>query len=81
MRPDEAVRQLLSTAPGEALCDACLAFACAISLTEMRAVTERLVNSDAALRRGSSCRSCRRTVPAISYGIVPGAPTSRVASS
>jgi hypothetical protein len=35
----ETARRLLSSAPGEALCDACLAFACGSSLIEMRAVT------------------------------------------
>jgi hypothetical protein len=63
----ETVRRLLADAPGEELCDACLAFACARSLTEMRVVTEALVRSDSAFHRGSSCASCRRTVPKTVY--------------
>jgi hypothetical protein len=63
----ETVRRLLSSAPAEPLCDACLAFACATSFIEMRAVTETLLESDRAFDRGSSCAACRRTVPTLFY--------------
>jgi hypothetical protein len=36
------VRRLLSLAPGEPLCDACLAFACGSTLTDVRVATEAL---------------------------------------
>jgi hypothetical protein len=63
------VRRLLSRAAGEPLCDSCLAFACASNLTDMRAATDALVKSDPAFHRGSSCRSCGRTVPTIFYRV------------
>ena len=59
------VRRLLSDSPGEALCDACLAFACGTSLAEMREVTRALALEDAAIQRAATCASCRRTVAAI----------------
>jgi len=62
-----AVRRLLSSAPAEALCDACLALACAVSLIDMRAVTEQLTEADSSFHRGSSCTRCRRSVPTIVY--------------
>ena len=63
----DVVRRLLSSASAEPLCDACLAFACATSLMEMRAATEDLVTSDPSFHRGGSCGSCRRTVQATFY--------------
>jgi hypothetical protein len=42
MSTADDVRRLLSRAPGEPLCDACLALACASSLDDMCAVTETL---------------------------------------
>jgi hypothetical protein len=65
-----AVQRLLSSVTADALCDACLAAACATRLTEMRAATRTLVDSDPAFHRGSSCASCRRTVPTIFYRVV-----------
>ena len=61
------LRGLLRSAPYEAVCDACLAFACAVSLTEMRALTEALLQIDAQFQRAATCASCRRTVPSILY--------------
>jgi len=61
------LRSLLQSAPGEALCDACLAFACATSLVEMREMTEVLLQTEPQFQRVSSCASCRRIVPAIIY--------------
>jgi len=62
-----AVRHLLESAPGEALCDACLAFACAVSLVEMRAFTKVVLQIDPQFQRASTCVGCGRTVPAIFY--------------
>ena len=62
----EIARRLLMDAAGEALCDSCLAFACSVSLTEMREVTKELVSS-VSFQSSERCASCRRTVPAIMY--------------
>ena len=66
MTTAETVRRLLLDAGGEALCDACLAFACAVSLAEMREVTQGLLN-DISFGRRDRCISCRRPVPAMVY--------------
>ena len=58
--PAQIVRQLLTDSPGEALCDACLAFACGTSLTEMRQITRVLATGDSTIRRGATCASCGR---------------------
>jgi hypothetical protein len=42
-RAAEIVGRLLADSPGEALCDSCLAFACDMSLPEMREITRALV--------------------------------------
>jgi hypothetical protein len=62
----ETVRRLLVDAAGEALCDACLAFACAVSLAEMRRATEELLTG-ASFDSRDRCVSCRRTVPALAF--------------
>jgi hypothetical protein len=62
----ETVRGLLIDGIGDALCDACLAFACSASLVEMQRVTESLLTT-AGFQRGDRCVGCRRTVPAITY--------------
>ena len=81
MTTAETARRLLMDAAGEALCDSCLAFACSVSLTEMREVSEQLLNTPS-FQRGDRCTSCRRTVPTIMYSakcshcsraVVPGA--------
>lgn len=61
----ETVRRLLVDAAGEALCDACLAFACSVSLDEVRGVTEELA-THASFHRRDRCVSCHR-VPAICF--------------
>jgi len=61
------VRRLLLSAPGDALCDACLAFACEVSLIEVRAFTRVLLQTDPQFQRASTCASCRRTAPSIFY--------------
>jgi hypothetical protein len=66
MTTAKTARRLLLDAAGEALCDACLAFACSVSLAEMRQVTEELLTS-ASFQRRDRCVSCRRTVSAIAY--------------
>jgi hypothetical protein len=63
------VRRLLSRAPGEPLCDACLALACASSLNDMRAAAEALAKTDPAFHRGPACQGCGRTVPTLFYRI------------
>jgi len=75
----ETVRRLLFDAGGEAICDACLAFACSVRLDEMHDLTDALLTTTSFQRR-DSCISCRRTVPAIaaakcahcSRPVVPG---------
>ena len=62
----ETVRRLLVDAAGEALCDACLAFACAVSLAEMRRATEELLTG-ASFQSRDRCVSCHRTVPALAF--------------
>jgi CheY-like chemotaxis protein len=60
----EAVRRLLGDTPGEALCDACLAFACGTSLSDMRQVTARLLE-DTSFGRLAACARCGRVVATI----------------
>ena len=71
MSAADDVRRLLSRAPGDSLCDACLALACASSLGDMRAVTEALAETDPAFQRGSGCVGCGRTIPTMFYRVVP----------
>lgn len=61
------VRQLLQSAPDDALCDACLAFACSVSVIEMRAWTELLLRIDPQFQRASTCASCHEIVPSTIY--------------
>ena len=42
------------------MCDACLAFACSVSLTEMRAVTAAVSDAAPFSRATATCVSCRR---------------------
>jgi hypothetical protein len=66
MTPADTVRRLLIDAAGEAICDDCLAFACSVSLGEIRRVAEELLTS-ASFQRRDKCVSCRRTAPALAY--------------
>jgi hypothetical protein len=66
MTAADTVRRLLVDAAGESLCDACLAFACSVSLSEMRQLTEELLTR-VSFHRRDRCVSCSRTVPAIAY--------------
>ena len=62
------VRRLLSDSPGRALCDQCLAAACAATLTETREVTATLLGNDPVFERGASrCDSCQDSVSTILY--------------
>jgi hypothetical protein len=54
------VRKLLDQCPGEPLCDACLAFACSVSLSEMRVVTIAIGLDVPFVRDTATCASCRR---------------------
>jgi len=63
------VREILKQAPGDALCDACLAFSCATSLLEMRQITASL-REGAEFRNGpTGCASCRRPTTTTVYVI------------
>jgi hypothetical protein len=61
------VEVLLKREPGAALCDACLAFACSASVTDVHGVTETLIRKGAHFQRGSTCASCRRAGPTTFY--------------
>ena len=65
------VRKLLEQCPGEPLCDACLAFACSVSLSEARAVTTSIDDPDFT-RATSTCASCRRQTTTLVWGTRPG---------
>ena len=65
------VRKLLEQCPGEPLCDACLAFACSVSLSDMRAVTTA-VDEAAFTRTIATCASCRRQMTTLAWGARPG---------
>ena len=62
---EKVIRRRLAETPGDALCDACLALACATSLSEMRELTRTLATEDASIERGAVCGSCGRTVACI----------------
>jgi hypothetical protein len=66
----DTVRHLLQYEPGAAFCNACLAFACDVSLSEIRTVTEELSRSNEPFHQESTCASCRRTVPSILYEVL-----------
>jgi hypothetical protein len=55
------VERLLEQAPGDALCDACLAFAAEAALIDMRHATGELPSLRPGIERGAGrCQSCRR---------------------
>jgi hypothetical protein len=61
MQPSDTVRRLLQAAPGEPLCDACLAFAVQQPLLTVRAITRDLAEGLDDFRGGAGpCVSCRR---------------------
>lgn len=67
LSPAETVRTLLEHSPGEALCDSCLAFACSMSLIEMREITKALPVEYPSIQRGGTCASCRRTIATVRF--------------
>ena len=68
MTTAETVRRVLMDAAGNALCDSCLAFACSVTLDEMRQVTEELLTSRSFHGR-DRCICCHHTVPATAYSV------------
>ncbi|HEV8615925.1 MAG TPA: hypothetical protein VGU22_10570 [Methylomirabilota bacterium] len=68
MNVPATVRQILKQAPGDALCDSCLAFGCATSLTEMREITASLRQDREFMDGSTACVSCRRPTPTTVYG-------------
>ena len=58
---------MLEQCPGEPLCDACLAFACAVSLTEMRVVTSAVAHDAPFTRATQTCVSCRRQTTTLAW--------------
>ena len=62
------VRKLLEQCPGEPLCDACLAFACSVSLTEMRTVTTAVGDREPFVHSTATCASCRRQTMTLVWG-------------
>jgi hypothetical protein len=68
MTHTDLARQLLFDAPGDALCDSCLALACATTLSEMREITKALVAGESSsFRKAATCANCRRTVATTVY--------------
>src|SRR5438128_8237244 len=65
------VRRLLEQCPGEPLCDACLAFACAVSLAEIRGVTTIVGHDEPFARTTATCASCRRQTTTLTWGLPP----------
>jgi hypothetical protein len=62
------VESLLKESPGDALCAACLAFACEVSLLEMRDLIDRVVSADdRSIEIVPSCASCHRTTRSVIY--------------
>jgi len=61
------VRRLLKVAPGESVCDECLAAALQISVRESRAATSALTQSRGFTRDARTCSNCRRQMLTISY--------------
>jgi len=62
------LRQFLQSSPGDALCDACLAFALEISLEQAQALTDALSKQSLAFPRvARACASCRRQMFTVGY--------------
>ena len=70
MQSELTVRALLEQAPGERICNACLAFACSTSLGEMMRATGALVASNTDFTSGpGTCVCCRRNTTTITYAV------------
>jgi hypothetical protein len=64
----ETVSQLLRRAPGESLCDTCLAFCCSTTFSDMEQITAQLRDRHAGFRFGTSVSmSCRHTTATTVY--------------
>ena len=61
------VEGLLRQSSDESLCAACLAFACGVSLLEMRDAIDRLESDGRTIEMRPACASCRRTIPSATY--------------
>jgi len=61
MTSAEAVRRVLADAPGDGVCDACLARVCGASLAEIRQITKKLLEEERC-GRGAICARCGRDV-------------------
>jgi CheY-like chemotaxis protein len=59
MTSAEAVRRVLADAPGDGVCDACLARACGVTLSEIRQITKKLLEEERC-GRGAICIRCGR---------------------
>jgi hypothetical protein len=69
---DVTVRALLEQAPGEPVCNACLAFACSRSLSEIRQTTAALAASSGEfVVEQATCVGCRRSTATIAYARPP----------
>jgi hypothetical protein len=64
------VERLLQEVAGDALCDACLAFAAEAALMDMRQATEALPRLRAGVERGPGhCESCGRETLVTALGV------------
>jgi hypothetical protein len=72
MELPEIVIAILKHAPGEPICDACLAFACDVGLAVMHDVTEELIRAEPDVQRGTTCTTCRRLVTSVGYQLRVG---------
>jgi hypothetical protein len=81
--PIALLRQLLQAAPGDALCDGCLAFALGLSLQESQALTDALATESLAFPRAAlACAGCRRQTLTIRYNPMNAAkPPARAGKS
>jgi CheY-like chemotaxis protein len=59
MTSAEAIRRVLADAPGDGVCDACLARVCGVSLSEIRQITKKLLEEERC-GRGAICARCGR---------------------
>jgi hypothetical protein len=68
MDPAETVSQILQSAPGEGICDACLAFAVEEALVTIQALTKRLAMSPSEyLRDVGHCENCGRVTETTTF--------------
>ena len=63
----DAIRRVLTDAPGDALCGACLSAICGVSTADVYTMMTSLLGNADEFQRGWSCASCRRQVSSIFY--------------